>query len=98
MKIRKCLSYDDVLLAPQYSDIKSRSEVLIGSALDDDRRFDLPIISSPMDTLTESSMAAAMNTAGGLGAMAVELADVQTVAAAIGISGDYFERATELAK
>ena len=67
MKFQRCLSYDDVLLTPQYSGILSRSEVNIGNSLDDERAFDLPIISAPMDTITESTMAIAMGLAGGLG-------------------------------
>jgi len=59
------LCYDDVLLVPQYSDIKSRSEVNISTYLDEKIRLSLPIISSPMDTVTGTDMAVAMGKAGG---------------------------------
>ena len=65
--MKKALTYDDVLLVPQYSDIKSRSEVDLTSLLDFSLSCELPIISSPMDTVTESEMAYAMNSVGGLG-------------------------------
>jgi len=48
--MKEALTYDDVLLIPQYSDIKSRKEVDIGNNLDDNINLSLPIISSPMDT------------------------------------------------
>ena len=67
MLIQETLTYDDVLLVPQYSDIESRSEIDISSCLDDGIKLDVPIISSPMDTVTESDMAVAMSDAGGLG-------------------------------
>ena len=106
-KPRKTLSFDDVLLVPKYSDIKSRKEVDISNHLDSKLKFDLPIISSPMDTVTESTMAAAMQNAGGLGIIhryntieeqSYEIyKSVSTyagpVGAAIGMTGDYFERA-----
>lgn len=114
MSIRKCLSYDDVLLVPQYSDIESRSEVDIGSELDQDSYFSMPIISSPMDTITEAKMCIAMASCGGLGIVhrynsiddqvqiikeikeSLKGEAGSTIAAAIGISGDYFERACDL--
>ena len=113
MRIKECLSYDDVLLVPKYSDIVSRSEVNTSARLSPDLIFDLPIISSPMDTITEENMAAAMAAAGGLGIIhryntIAEQCGIVTrtafrnsnshVAAAIGISGDYLERAHELAR
>lgn len=58
------LSYNDVLLVPQYSDIKSRKEVDVSSQLGQ-LRFNLPIIASPMDTISEGPMASAMSTLGG---------------------------------
>jgi len=114
MKIRKCLSFDDVLLAPQYSGVTTRKEVSIGSGLDSDFYFSLPIISSPMDTITEAKMCMAMASYGGLGIIhrynsideqiqivkeAMEFIDDEwdyPIAAAVGISGDYLERASEL--
>ena len=65
--MKQALTYDDVLLVPQYSNIKSRKEVNIAAALDDKIVLQLPIISSPMDTVTESEMAYAMLQRGGLG-------------------------------
>jgi len=64
---KEALTYDDVLLTPQYSDIESRKEVKIGNSLDDNIHLSLPIISSPMDTVTETKMAAAIGKSGGLG-------------------------------
>jgi len=65
-RIREALAYDDVLLVPQYSDIESRQEVDLHSALDEVLSVRLPIISSPMDTVTGSKMAATLVTLGGL--------------------------------
>jgi len=66
LKFEKTLSYDDVLLVPQYSDIKSRSEIDIGNNLDTNIRLDTPIISSPMDTVSETETAIAMCRSGGM--------------------------------
>ncbi len=105
MKFKEAVTYDDMLLVPQYSDITSRSEVDITSCLGH-REFTLPIIASPMDTVSETDMAIAMNNAGGLAvlhrynsiaeqqAMAKQVAG--QVAAAIGVTGDYLERAEAL--
>ena len=65
MKFKEAVTYDDMLLVPQYSDITSRSEVDTTSCLGH-REFTLPIIASPMDTVSETDMALAMNQAGGL--------------------------------
>ena len=59
------LSYDDVLLIPQYSEIRSRADVDIASDLGKGCALRLPIISSPMDTVSESAMAAAIGRYGG---------------------------------
>ncbi len=106
--MKKCLSFDDVLLEPKYSEIFSRSEISLNSSLGSSENvglnFSLPIISSPMDTVTEGEMAQAMYNCGGLGiihrynsirdqALLVKSCDEALVGAAIGVSGDYLERA-----
>ena len=55
--MRKAYSFDDVLLTPQYSTIESRSHIDIGNNLDSCTRLELPVMSSPMDTVTEANMA-----------------------------------------
>ena len=111
--IREALTYDDVLLVPQYSDIESRKEVNIGNWLDSERSlwFDLPLIASPMDTVCEDKMAIAIGKMGGLGIIhryntiekQCEIAQAVSqeiynhkFGCAIGITGDYLERAEAL--
>jgi len=64
-RLEEVLTYNDVLLAPQYSDIKSRSEVSLNSSLAP-LDFRAPIIASPMDTISEGAMGRAMGSFGGL--------------------------------
>tara|TARA_A100001201_G_scaffold42119_1_gene43024 strand:+ start:7269 stop:8279 length:1011 start_codon:yes stop_codon:yes gene_type:complete len=101
--MKKALSFDDVLLVPQFSDLTSRQDADISSELDSNHKFTLPVISSPMDTVTEVNMARAMYKAGGLGIIhryndpagqvrILAEADVPA-AVAIGMNGDYMQRA-----
>ena len=53
--MKECLSYDDVLLEPKYSEIVSRKQIDISSYLGNGVNLSLPIISSPMDTITETN-------------------------------------------
>ncbi len=104
--ITDSLSFDDVLLEPKYSGIESRKEIDIATTVGH-VILELPVISSPMDTVTEAPMAAAMDAAGGLGIIhryntienqcdAVRKSNVGNVGAAIGVSGDFEERACAL--
>ena len=60
------LTYDDVLLVPQYSEVLPR-EVDITSNLTRKIKLNVPIISAAMDTVTEATMAIAMAQEGGIG-------------------------------
>lgn len=112
MQNRESLCFDDLLLVPQFSDIESRKEIDIGNTLSD-VSFAMPIISAPMDTVTETAMANTMCKYGGLGIIhryntieeqaklvrrSVRGNKTENVAAAIGITGDFLERAIELTK
>ncbi|HIL97565.1 MAG TPA: guanosine monophosphate reductase [Pseudomonadales bacterium] len=65
--IRTALSFDDVLLVPRYSAIESRWKDTDVTGRLGDIQLDVPIISSPMDTVTGISVATAMAKMGGLG-------------------------------
>ena len=62
--MRQGLTYDNVLLEPQYSDIVSRKEVNLKTDLGKGVKLRLPIIASPMDTVSESNIAWGMGMAG----------------------------------
>jgi IMP dehydrogenase len=66
---KRGLTFDDVLLVPKRSSIKSRSEVDVSTWLASDIRLAIPIISASMDTVTEFEMAIAMAHAGGIGVL-----------------------------
>jgi len=66
-EIREALSYDDVLLVPKFSNIFSRKQVETSTHLTRNIKLNIPIISSNMDSVTESSMVIAMARQGGLG-------------------------------
>lgn len=62
------LTYDDVLLVPNYSNVLPR-EVSIQSKFSRNITLNVPIVSAAMDTVTESSMAIAMAQEGGIGVL-----------------------------
>lgn len=102
------LTFDDVLLMPRYSELESRSEANIATDVGG-LKLDLPIISAPMDTVTEESMALFMYEKGGLGAIHRYMSITEQftkvkwvkemgarVAAAVGVNGDADERVDAL--
>ena len=109
--MHEALTYDDVLLVPQYSDIESRSEIDISNQLDKKITLNVPIISSPMDTVTEDEMAVVVAEQGGLGIIhrynrvkhqchqvetALKDPACHQIGAAVGVTGDYLERVAAL--
>ena len=64
--IKESLTFDDVLLLPRYSDILP-SETDISLSLTSKISLKVPFLSSAMDTVTESKMALAIASSGGIG-------------------------------
>ena len=64
--IKEGLTFDDVLLIPQASDVLP-AEADLSTRLTDEIRLNLPIVSAAMDTVTEDRLAIAMAREGGMG-------------------------------
>lgn len=103
--MKNSLSFDDVLLVPQFSDIETRSDIDTSVRLMNGVKLTIPIVSSPMDTVTGVSMADELSRLGGLGIihrynsvgeqvdMVVKICKSTSIfGAAIGVTGDYLER------
>ncbi|ELZ09302.1 GMP reductase [Halovivax asiaticus JCM 14624] len=104
-ELRIGLSYGDVLVVPRRSGVDSRSNVDLSTRLTDGIELATPLLSAPMDTVTEAETAIAMDEAGGMGTIhrfltieeqAAEVREAveaeATVGAAVGIAGDPIER------
>ncbi|MCP3991154.1 MAG: IMP dehydrogenase [Actinomycetia bacterium] len=61
------LTFDDVLLVPQRSGIRSRRDISLETQLTRQTSIDIPIVAANMDTVCETEMAAAMARLGGVG-------------------------------
>ena len=64
--IKESLTFDDILLVPQYSNVLP-SETDISLSLTNKILLKVPFLSSAMDTVTESKMCIAIAKAGGIG-------------------------------
>ena len=108
-EITQALSFDDVLLIPQYSEIKSRKEVDLSIQITPHIKLSLPIISANMNTVTDVEMCVSLGKLGGIGILprfdsisnqANRVAKVKSysvqVGAAIGVKEEFLERAEAL--
>ena len=103
--IKEALTFDDVTLVPKYSEILP-SEVDTSIKLTNYLKLNIPLLSSAMDTVTESKMAIAIAKAGGIGIIHRNL-DVKKqifekqkllVGAAVGAGPSEFKRAEAILK
>ena len=108
--INEALTFDDVTLVPKYSEILP-SDVDTSIKLTNFLKLKIPILSSAMDTITESKMAIAIGKAGGIGIIHRNL-DIQKqlleikkvkkhkilVGAAVGAGPKEFDRASAILK
>jgi len=65
--LRVGLTFDDVLLVPKFSEVRSRKDADISTRFSRRIRLTIPLVSANMDTVTESTMAIAMARLGGIG-------------------------------
>ena len=65
--MREGLTFDDVLLVPKRSSVTSRKDVETSTYLSRHIKLNIPIVSSNMDTVTESKMAIVMAQMGAIG-------------------------------
>jgi IMP dehydrogenase len=112
MNVREMgITFDDVLLVPQKTNLATRSSVDLSTHLTPKIKLKIPVVSANMDTVTESAMAISMAQNGGIGIVhrfltidrqVEEVTKVKAegllVGAAIGIKDDYLERTEALLK
>jgi len=65
--MKKYLTYDDVNIVPKYSEVNSRGDVKLHTRFTKNTELTIPIVASPMDTVTELDMAVEMMERGGVG-------------------------------
>ena len=108
--IKEALTFDDVTLAPKYSEILP-SDADTSVSLTEHLKLKIPLLSSAMDTVTESRMAIAIAKAGGIGVIhrnldiKKQLSEIKKVkkqklivGAAVGAAPNEFIRVKEIIK
>ena len=66
MNFKECLTFDDVLMVPKFSEILPR-EVDLSTLITKNIKLNIPLMSAAMDTVTEREMAVALAREGGIG-------------------------------
>ncbi|HSW96662.1 MAG TPA: IMP dehydrogenase [Candidatus Saccharimonadales bacterium] len=110
MQLPLGLTFDDILLLPGYSDF-SRADIDLSTQVTKTLRIKIPLVSAPMDTVTEASLAIKLAELGGLGIIhrnlsvadqADQVAQVKQngliVGAAVGGSEGFQDRVAALVK
>ncbi|OGG03938.1 hypothetical protein A2W14_05730 [Candidatus Gottesmanbacteria bacterium RBG_16_37_8] len=104
------LTFDDVLLLPNYTEIK-RETIDVSTCLTKKIKLQIPLLSAPMDTVTEDELAISLGKLGGLGIIHRNLTivkqvnvvakvkkEIDLVGASVGIGRDLQERVIALDK
>ena len=106
--MKQYLTYDDVQITPKYSDIEHRKDCNTITRVTKNVWLDIPLVSSPMDTVTDFDMCMEMDRLGGMGFLhrfnkPFEIANTiqwfrnerpdGTIGASIGVTGDYINDA-----
>lgn len=106
------LTFDDVLLIPSKSEVRSRRDPSLKSQLTKNISIETPVISANMDMVTESEMAIAMNKLGAIGILhrfasieqqvnfvrQVKESGAKNISASIGVNDDFKERTDAVVK
>jgi IMP dehydrogenase len=69
VQFKEALGYDDICLLPNFSEINSRKEVNTIAKISKNKRINIPIILSPMDTVSSTKSCIKMNKIGGAGVL-----------------------------
>lgn len=65
--MRQALTYDDIQLIPNFSDVQTRQNINLTTRVSRNWTINIPIVGSCMDTVTEYEMAATLMEMGGVG-------------------------------